>query len=74
MYVSMRATMQKSKESGSILIGVVFLYPGLVCANGTERRVRPHQCVSELPEVGSFCVTCPAGSPVLGSGNTCPPS
>ncbi len=66
--------MQRRKGCGSILIGIVFLYPGLVCAEGTEHRVRVDQCVSELQEVGSFCVTCPAGSPVRGSGNTCPPS
>ncbi|KAK3173679.1 hypothetical protein OEA41_007011 [Lepraria neglecta] len=53
----------------------VFFYPGLVCKSNTGMKVDLGSCANDESDSGwgSFCVSCPAGSSVMGAGVTCPP-
>ncbi|KAL2042124.1 hypothetical protein N7G274_005312 [Stereocaulon virgatum] len=53
----------------------VFFYPGLTCEANTGIKVPLGPCenAKDGSGWGSFCVSCPAGSSVMGSGVACPP-
>ena len=57
------------------ICNAVFFYPGLMCKKNTGMKVELGKCANDDSESGwgSFCVSCPTGSSVVGAGVTCPP-